>query len=88
MRPFIPKDDERFPDHYGIIIHYVTGKKDDFEGLHYIIKETSTIEIVTKDDVWNLIPISSILRIEFDKRFSTVVALRDDARRKNNSSAV
>lgn len=34
------------------------------------------LEYVTKDDIWGWIPISSILRLEFDKNFSKIMAER------------
>ena len=71
------KEDNELPDSYGIKIIYVNSKSDYFDvASHRIIKETGTIEFVTKDDIWHIIPISSIQRMEFDRSFSKVVALR------------
>lgn len=38
---------------------------------------TPYIEIRTKDDLFHMIPFSSYKKIEFDKRYSQVVALRE-----------
>jgi len=75
LLPFIPKEHPDLPDHYGIKIHYITGKSEDFEGIHFIVKDTSTIEIITSDDLFRIIPFSSILKIELDKRFSKSVEI-------------
>jgi len=75
--PFIPKENSDIPDYYGMKILYVNGKIEEIDGSHTIIKDTSTVEILSKDDVFSFVPISSIQRIEFDKRFSTIVSLRN-----------
>jgi hypothetical protein len=35
------------------------------------------LEYVTKDDLWGWVPISSIQRLEFDKRFSKIIAIKN-----------
>jgi len=37
---------------------------------------------VTRDDIWNEIPISSIRRIEYDKNYSKLIALREKEAKK------
>jgi hypothetical protein len=77
--PFIPKQDHELPDSYGMKIYYVNGKSDEFDvASHRVIKETASIEFVTKDDLWSIIPLTSIQRLEFDRRFSKVLALNKD----------
>ena len=76
MRPFIPKEYD-LPDAYGLKIFYVNGRVDEFEiASHNVLKEFQNLEFVTKEDVWNWVPLTSILRVEFDKRFSKIVAVR------------
>jgi len=70
------------PDYWGIKIYYINGKSEEIEGMHKVISETGTIEILSSDDVWSLIPIANIQRIEFDKRFSEAVAFREKEREK------
>lgn len=38
----------------------------------------SFLEIVTSDDQWHWIPLSSVERIEFDKRFSKIISLKKE----------
>lgn len=76
--PFIPKEMQELPDNYGMTIYYVNGKKDDFElAQHHLNKEQGMVEFVTKDDLWNWVPLSSIQRVEFDKRMSKIVAYKE-----------
>lgn len=83
IMPFIPKDDDRLPDNYGIKIIYVNGKVEEFElASHFINKEINLLEFWTKDDFCHWVPISSIQRIELDKRFSKIIAIREKAKGK------
>jgi hypothetical protein len=75
--PYIPKLDERVPDFYTITIHYHDGKKEDFEVVSHIVKN-ELFEVVTKEDRWNLWPITSIKKIEFDKEFSKIMAIKQE----------
>lgn len=75
--PFIPKESAELPDNYGMVVLYVNGKKEEFEmAQHRLNAETGMIEFVSKDDLWSWIPISSIQRVEFDKRLSKMVAIK------------
>lgn len=85
--PYIPKDIAELPDNFGVKVFYVNGKTDEWEVVKFSpIKETGTIEAITKDDIIILVPISSIQKVEYDKRFSKIVALRkkqiEEAQRK------
>lgn len=81
--PFIQKENGGLPDSYGAKIFYVTGKQDEFElASHTLIQATGMIELVTEDDRFHLIPFSSIQRLEFDKRFSKIVALKQQETKK------
>lgn len=33
-------------------------------------------EIATSEDIWHIIPVSAVLRLSFDKRYSKIVALK------------
>ena len=74
---FLPKQDQDLPDSYGIDVQYLVGKDESFEvASHKIIKDTRLLEIVTTDDVWHLIPLNSIRCLNFDKRFSKIIAIK------------
>jgi hypothetical protein len=77
VRAFIPKDDQELPDQYGLTIHYIDGKSEVFEVASHALSDQS-IEFVTFEDVWNRVPMTSIKRIEFDKRFSKIVAIKQE----------
>lgn len=77
--PFLPKDDQALPDNYGMIILYVNGKKEEFElAQHRLNTDSGIIEFVTKDDLWSWVPLSSIQRLEFDKRLSKIISVKED----------
>jgi hypothetical protein len=75
--PFIPKDDQRLPDHYGIEISYIDGKVAAFEIASHRLGD-KVLEFVTKDDFWNWVPLTAVKRVEFDKRFSAIIALKEN----------
>lgn len=86
-RPFLPKVSSDMPDNYGVKIMYVTGKEEVFElASHNFVKETGTFEFVTKDDIWSWVPMSSVQRIEFDKRFSKIMAIREKELQKQTEA--
>lgn len=85
--PFIPKLFQDMPDNYGIKVFYVSGKEENFEiAEHNLNKDTGTLEFVTKDDLWNWIPISSIQRLEFDKRFSKIIDYKEKQAQKQKEN--
>ena len=70
-RPYLPKVNQNLPDNYGVKIYYVTGKIETFEpASHNFNKSSGLFEFATKEDIWNWVPMSSVQRLEFDKRFS------------------
>lgn len=78
VKPFLKKMFDGVPDNYGVKIIYVTGSEETFElASHTLTKETGTFEFVTKDDVWHWVPLSNVQRIEFDKRFSKIIDIRE-----------
>ena len=76
--PFIPKQDQELPDTYTIKFFFHDGRASlDLEvAQHRIICGDAVFEYVTKDDIWGLVPLTSIKRMEFDKNFSRVMACR------------
>lgn len=76
VMPFIPKEDAKLPDHYGMKMFYLDGKMEEFELASHRLG-SSILEFVTRDDVWHWIPLTAIKRVEFDKRFSTIVAIKN-----------
>lgn len=86
INPYIPKEDQRIPDYYEIKIFYHDGKFDVFEGSHSFVKETNSYDILTKDDEWRNIPLTSIKKIEFDKNFSKLMALNQERVKARNDN--
>lgn len=85
MRPFIPKENPDLPDFYKVTISYVSGKTEELEVVsHNLMKESGLIEFCQKDDLWSLVPISSVLRIAFCKDFSKIVALKEKDSKKTH----
>ena len=79
----MPKQDNDLPDTYGIKIFYVNGKVDDFQlASHNLNKELSILEFWSKDDLCSWVPLSSVQRVEFDKNFSKMVAIRSKIDKK------
>lgn len=86
---FLPKEDQRLPDHYGIKIYYLTGKCDEFQlASHVYSKETDMIEFWTKENLLHWVPMNAVAKIEFDSNFSKIIEIKNDRRKENNSSAV
>ncbi len=79
MRPFIPKDNQELPDSYKMKIFFNAGGIEEHEvAMHKIIKESEVIEFVSSEDRWFIVPLCSIKKIEFDKNFSKIVALKNE----------
>jgi hypothetical protein len=77
MRPFIPKQDPEMPDHYGIEVHYLDGKMEEFEIVnHNLGDKHGVMSMLTKDDQVQWIPMISVKRVLFDKRFTKVMEIR------------
>lgn len=51
----------------------------------YEVAACPFLEYLTKEDLWGWIPISSIQRLEFDKDFSKIVAIKEERERKRRS---
>lgn len=73
---FIPKEDDKLPENYGLTVSFLDGKTDEFEVASHRLGE-KVFEFVTKEDVWNWVPLTAVKRIEFDKRFSQIIAIKE-----------
>lgn len=84
-KPFIPKAYPDLPDNYGVKIVYASGNTESFEIASHRLNG-GLFEFATKDDLWNWIPMSSVARVEFDKRFSKIMAIKEKEAAKNDKS--
>lgn len=81
---FLPKQDQRLPDAYEMTIQFADGTKRTFECASHHMAQYG-IEIVQSEDLFAFLPYYSIKSIDFDKRFSKIVALKQEAEtRKQN----
>lgn len=89
MNPiFLQKDHPDLPDIFTVKIYYVTGKVEEYEiASHYLVHQTKTYEFVTKDDLWHWVPLAGVLRFEFDKRWSKIVAIKQKQAKEKEESA-
>lgn len=76
MKPFIIKDDQRIPDAYGIKITYIDGKVEEYKGSHGY--HNDIIGLCTFEDLWIDVPMGYVRKIEFDKDFSRLVAIKQE----------
>lgn len=92
MKPFLKKEHEDLPDFYGVKITYANGKDEDYEIVSHGYMQNITafdqdgnprerqhmglLELATKNDGFIVLPLCNIFRIEFDKNFSKIVALK------------
>lgn len=89
--PFLPKDNQEIPNNYGMVVTYLNSKVEGFElAQHSIDKENEMIICVDKEDIWHWILLKGVQSIQFDKRFSKIIALKEenDRKQKINSSAI
>ena len=81
--PYLPKEDQSLPDNYGFKITYLTGKTEEFELANHVYNtQSQLLEFATKDDIWHWVPITNVCKVEFDSRFSKIVAYKHA--QKNN----
>ena len=80
MRPFIPKDDQRLPDSYGVKIQYLDGTTEQFDiASHVFTKDTGIFEFWTHEQSRvNWIQMASVKRIEFDDKFTKIIEIKAD----------
>ena len=89
MNPILLKDVQDLPDHYGMRVEYLTGKSDEFEIVNHAISN-EVLMFMSKSETINWIPISSILKVEFDKRLIKIMELKskNDQGKKNTLSSI
>lgn len=85
MPAFIPKQHNDLPDNYGLKIFFIDGHTEEHELASHSLNG-GMFEFVTKDDIWNLVSVKSIKRMEFDRRFSKIVATKQKAHETNNQT--
>jgi len=86
IQPFIPKPNPDLPDWYIIKVYFVNGGCEEFEIISHILgKDNNLFEFSTREDLIRWIPVTSIQKIEFDKKFSKIVKEKQ-RRQKNNGS--
>jgi len=79
--PFIPKDHPDIPNNYGLKVSYLTGKIEEYELVsHLIHPETSLFQFSTKEELIYWVPLSSVTKIEFDKRFSKMMEIKSQTK--------
>lgn len=86
VTPFVPKQSPALPDAYSVTIKFVNGTSETFELASHRLKD-GQFEFETRDDLWNWVPMSSVARIEFDKRFSQIMDIKEKEERKAAEAA-
>lgn len=82
-KTFLPKEDQSLPDNYSVSIFYISGKHEVIElASHNLNKECGLLELWTKDDICSWVVMANIQRIEFDKNFSKMVAIKQKMDKK------
>lgn len=75
---FLPKDDKRLPDFYGVKIEYITGQTKEFKvASHSFINSMRAIEIVTFDNEYVVVPMDNVV-LYFDKDFTKIVEIKKE----------
>ena len=81
--PFLPKEDQRLPNSYGIKVFYVDGTAEEFNAAaHRPDHANGILEIWTSDDLCRWIFMPHVLKLQFDKNFSKMVAIKAELDRK------
>jgi hypothetical protein len=102
---FLPKDDQKLPDHYTITVTYIDGSKEDIvcstveyndkagrldvfnRFTDYVGHGCPYITIWTFDDEMIVIPLVAIRKIQYDKEWSKLVAIREEHMKKRREEA-
>jgi len=75
-KTFIPKEHPDLPDNYSIEISYLDGSKESIEAASHRLGD-KFLEVATKEDKFIWVFQEGVKRIEFDKRFSKIVAIKN-----------
>ena len=93
---FIPKEVNGMPDCYSIKVNYTNGKEEEIEIVdHKIILKLGRppqtldipipfLEFITFEDETGWIPMCSISKLMFDKRWTRILDLRKEEEKKKN----
>lgn len=75
---FLPKDDQRMPDFYGVKIEYITGQTKEFKvASHSFINSLRAIELITFDNEYVVVPMDNVV-LYFDKDFTKIVEIKKE----------
>lgn len=75
---FLPKDDQRIPDFYGVKIEYITGQTKEFKvASHSFINSLRAIELITFDNEYVVVPMDNVV-LYFDKDFTKIVEIKKE----------
>lgn len=85
-KPFIPKDDQRMPDYYGMHIIFHDSKSVELDVVSHKIIQDRMLQVITHEDEWKLFPIEGIKEISFDKQWSKLIAIRAEQERKKDGA--
>lgn len=77
IKTFIPKDHPDLPDNYSMKVQFTTGTEMELElASHHVDFQNGILECRTKDDEIVWIRMTQVNSIQFDKRFSRVIEIR------------
>jgi len=66
------------PDHYGMTVFFIDGKKKEFFAVgHTLVTGNSILSLRTKEDKVHWLPISNIFEIEYDLNFSKILEAKE-----------
>lgn len=73
----IAKQHDALPDAYGIKLFYIDGKTEELEAAQHRLTN-GMLEVCSHEDIWSWVTLSNVKRLEFDKRFSKIIALKNE----------
>jgi len=86
MFPFLKKDDNRMPNNYAMTVEYLDGSSDTFELASHHLGQ-NILEFITKDDIIHWVRLETIKKVNFDKRFSKIVHIKQEKEREAQLAA-
>jgi len=81
-KTFIPKEDQRLPDSFKVVVSFVTGESEEIEVASTFAPRNGIIEVWTKEDTCKYLVVENVTKLEFDKNFSKIVAIRKEQEAK------
>lgn len=71
------------PDHYGMKVLFIDGKKRDFSTVaHTLINGNGIMSIRTKEDKIHWLPTTNIIEIEYDLNFTRILEAKEERARE------